>query len=566
MLTLRTLGRLTLEARKPLGHAASQRRTLALLALLASRGTRGLTRDHVLLYLWPESTATKARNTLNQTLYALRRDLHEPLLFARGPTLRLNPTVFRCDHWDFEEALARRDLEAGASIYQGPFLDQFTLPGAPEFEDWMEAERARLAQRYFQAVTTLAERADERGEHRAAAEWWWTLTGHDPLSSVAAAGLITALASTGDTSAALAFAKSHAELISRELGVAVDERVSKLVQHLTRSHPANVVLVTEPQITRLLVDPADSELFSAATGQLRRPSDAESRRTGSRQATETPPPSGEMFESMVETAVDLIYTTDLQGRFTYTNAAGEKLLQLPRGEIIGRPFVDFVRSDFRHPLTDLYMRQVTQGIPVTYFEFPVTSPAGVAQWVGQHVQLVLRNGKAVGILAIGRDITLRKQLERSLHRGDLHDRATRLLTAPVFRILVEHRVADAARTGRGFLLIFVTVELQAALAGTSAELSEKIIAATAAGLAAAFRRSDIIARVEPQKFAIAAIGAGREQHEAAHDRITKSVAAEIQRSGLQVGPALHISAAFFDPQMPASVDALFSAGVPAIER
>src|ERR1043166_1416139 len=55
------------------GHAttgsATQRRRLALLALLAVARDRGLNRDKVQAYLWPESDVERARHRLNPLVY-----------------------------------------------------------------------------------------------------------------------------------------------------------------------------------------------------------------------------------------------------------------------------------------------------------------------------------------------------------------------------------------------------------------------------------------------------------------------------------------------------------------
>ena len=57
MVELRTFGGLSLEANgAPPPGAAAQRKTLALLALLAQH-PRGLSRDKLIAYLWPETDA-----------------------------------------------------------------------------------------------------------------------------------------------------------------------------------------------------------------------------------------------------------------------------------------------------------------------------------------------------------------------------------------------------------------------------------------------------------------------------------------------------------------------------
>jgi len=132
----------------PLSGAALQRRPLALLALLATAGDRGRSRDDVLLHLWPDSTPARARNILKQTLYALRRDLQAPdLLIVHGDCLRLNPIVVTSDVSELEAALDRGETERALAFYRGPFLDGISLGDVPEFDRWVRSERDRLAAR-----------------------------------------------------------------------------------------------------------------------------------------------------------------------------------------------------------------------------------------------------------------------------------------------------------------------------------------------------------------------------------------------------------------------------------
>ena len=64
---LRTFGALEVErgdGAAPLAGAAAQRKTLALLAVLAAAGDRGVSREKLLLYFWPESDGDRARHAL----------------------------------------------------------------------------------------------------------------------------------------------------------------------------------------------------------------------------------------------------------------------------------------------------------------------------------------------------------------------------------------------------------------------------------------------------------------------------------------------------------------------
>jgi DNA-binding SARP family transcriptional activator len=133
MLRLQTFGGLTLfRDTENLTGAATQRRRLAILVLLAVAGDTGMGRDKLLAYLWPESDAERARHVLNQLLYAQRRQVGDDALFLGRKTLRLNPAVISSDVSACDQALAAGDLEAAVALYGGPFLDGFFLKDALE--------------------------------------------------------------------------------------------------------------------------------------------------------------------------------------------------------------------------------------------------------------------------------------------------------------------------------------------------------------------------------------------------------------------------------------------------
>src|SRR5438094_9581864 len=123
MLHLKTFGGLSVAIDDaPGGGAAQQRKTLALLALLAAAGRTGLARDKVVAYLWPEADAEHARGLLKQACYVLRRDLREPDLILGTTQLRLNPDVISSAMQTFEAALERADAAQAAALYGGPLL------------------------------------------------------------------------------------------------------------------------------------------------------------------------------------------------------------------------------------------------------------------------------------------------------------------------------------------------------------------------------------------------------------------------------------------------------------
>jgi PAS domain S-box-containing protein len=122
------------------------------------------------------------------------------------------------------------------------------------------------------------------------------------------------------------------------------------------------------------------------------------------------------YRQLVESADDLIFRTDAEGRFNYLNPAVAEALGFSPSELLGRHFRDRVRPDYQEQARQFYEDQREQGIPNTYCEFPMVSRSGQDVWLGQRVQLAQEDGQFTGFLAVARDITDRKLVEQALER------------------------------------------------------------------------------------------------------------------------------------------------------
>jgi DNA-binding SARP family transcriptional activator len=218
------------------GSAPPQRRRIALFALLAVAADRGMTREKIVGYLWPESTVDNARHSLEQLVYGIRRTYGDEILLGGNP-LHLNFTLFSSDVGDFESALAKGELEHAVELYRGSFLDGLFIPDAPEFERWASSEAQRLSELATRAFDKLAEKATRDGRYDIAAEWLRKRAALDPLSARGATLLMQALAEGGDTASALQHAAVYERMIRQELDTDPDPSVVALANSLRASPP-----------------------------------------------------------------------------------------------------------------------------------------------------------------------------------------------------------------------------------------------------------------------------------------------------------------------------------------
>lgn len=232
MFRLDTFGGLTLTRDER--ERSLRRRQLALLGRLAPAADRGVSRDELLAMFWPESDGDGARHSLDQLLYEARRANGVSLTIGTT-TLRLDPDAIACDVADWSAALADQDFERAVAVYRGPFLQGFYLPGAQDFERWVESKRAEFAAQYRRALEALAAQASRDAKHSDAVEWWRRLAGEDRFGSRTALGLMRAMVDAGDRAGALDFARVHEQIVLAELESPPDPSIAAYAESLRTS-------------------------------------------------------------------------------------------------------------------------------------------------------------------------------------------------------------------------------------------------------------------------------------------------------------------------------------------
>ncbi len=211
-------------------------RRYAPIAVAALEG--GVDRGRLSQLLWAQKEAGKARHSLNQSLYELRRDVAHPILEAAGSRLDLADGV-EVDVSRFEEAVDDRPEEA-FHLYTGHLLENANPSKSPEFEHWVERQRLRLERVYRrvarQHLNELIEGSEMTAAERACVHW----TNVAPLDDEAHEALIRTLAACGRDADAIAHFESYSARIRTELDVEPLEHVTDFVAELRARSPARV--------------------------------------------------------------------------------------------------------------------------------------------------------------------------------------------------------------------------------------------------------------------------------------------------------------------------------------
>jgi serine/threonine-protein kinase len=215
----------------PIDALARQAKRTALLAYLAVANPRGLQRrDKLVALFWPDLDGPHARNALSQALHVLRTTLGDGAVVTRGgQEVGLSAAVVQCDVPAFECALDAGRLAEAAALYRGDLLDGLFVPGAPEFERWLDSERTRLRQRASEVAWALAEARAAEGDAIEAERWARRAADFVPADEAVVRQLMAFLTRLGDRAAAIRAYEAFAWQLSHEYELEPSAETKSLV-------------------------------------------------------------------------------------------------------------------------------------------------------------------------------------------------------------------------------------------------------------------------------------------------------------------------------------------------
>ncbi len=147
--------------------------------------------------------------------------------------------------------------------------------------------------------------------------------------------------------------------------------------------------------------------------------------------------SQQRYFELFHNANDVVYTHDLQGRYTSLNARGQEITGYSSDEIADVEFKSLASPEDVALANLMFQRKLQGDATNTVYELSIKAKDGTMIPFEVNSQLIYENGKPVGVQGIARDIRARKEAEEKLLEAERRGKTE-------YKVLVE-RIAQLAQ-------------------------------------------------------------------------------------------------------------------------
>jgi len=229
----------------------------ALLVYLILEPEKTHSRNVIAEFFWPEKTEKAARNSLRQAIHQLNRaipsiDEELPFLNRSRQTIQFNSdSAYQVDALIFTNLLNQNHthqngticpaclarLEEAIALYQGDFLEDFTVSGSGAFELWQLGQQEWYRQQALSSLYTLTthyqaynlEIAQQYGQH---------FIELDPLNERGQQMMLSILAKRGQRGVALAQYEQYRIALADNLGIVPSAETDALLDTIRHNQLA----------------------------------------------------------------------------------------------------------------------------------------------------------------------------------------------------------------------------------------------------------------------------------------------------------------------------------------
>jgi len=129
--------------------------------------------------------------------------------------------------------------------------------------------------------------------------------------------------------------------------------------------------------------------------------------------------SEEKYRNILENIQEGYFELDLKGTYTFVNKYHSNYYGVPKDEMIGKYYADFVDQKHKEMLFKIFNQVYREEVPSATFEVEATRYDGVKRVYEGTCNIKLdSNGKKIGFYSLTRDITERKNWEQKLRESE----------------------------------------------------------------------------------------------------------------------------------------------------
>ncbi len=245
----------------------------------------------------------------------------------------------------------------------------------------------------------------------------------------------------------------------------------------------------------------------------------------------------QLLEAVIGNSPDGIALVDARHIVKLVNESALTLLAVSKESILSRPFP--------HPLTG--------GQP---YEFRIETQNAEPRFVAGRTQEMMWNHREHMILSL-RDVTERVRLRERLRSDSMQDELTGLYNRRGFIYFAEHHILLSGRSQQGMMVIFIDLDgLKKINDGLGHKIGDLAIIQAANVMRKTFRKSDVLARIGGDEFAVLALGRGSSDAKLIHRRISVALASENSNTSAEFRLSFSMGFAYYDPANPCSLENL----------
>lgn len=266
--------------------------------------------------------------------------------------------------------------------------------------------------------------------------------------------------------------------------------------------------------------------------------------------------SEERYRSLVESTEDSIYLVDHDYQYLFINKIHLLRLGLSKKNFHGKTFDELHSEESTKDFTVKIDRVFKTGKSLQYEH---KSPIDDKYFLLTLSPVRNNNRKIISVTVVSKDITRLKQLEEKLRALSLTDDLTDLYNRRGFFALAEHQLKVADRQKKGLFLIYADLDnLKKVNDKFGHNEGSRALIETANILKKHFRKSDIMARMGGDEFAIIPIVNTEDRPDKIVERLEKYLKLYYSKKNRGYRLTISIGIAHYDPNKPCSIEELLS--------